>query len=158
MTTKEDLAQELAQEMEKVLVYINKFQLNTKSRKRELAYPRAYLMAYMRELFGISYEQIGDFFKRDHATVIYAINDVHERFKDDSVYLELCSDVVRMFPFENINRFIDVRKANLLPKEEHRVTVIVKGSAVDRMRVVKLAYDLATDSDAVNYILNNFKY
>lgn len=72
------------QKVSNIIELVQKYELNTSSRKRDNVYRRAFLMFQLRKL-GCVYEYIGSIFNRDHATVIHAI-EVHKMFKKDLVY------------------------------------------------------------------------
>ena len=65
--------------MEVVSDIIKTEKLDTKSRAHYVAHQRFYLMHYLRVNTKLTLETIGGMFKRDHATVKYAINK-HEEF------------------------------------------------------------------------------
>lgn len=69
--------------LEKITSLINSDQLNVKSRSQIKCHRRYYLFAKMRER-GLSLQQIGDYFGRDHATVIHGIkmNDIYIEQQD----------------------------------------------------------------------------
>jgi hypothetical protein len=54
------------------ITLIDKYNLSSRSRKRELVGMRSYIMFKLRSL-GLSLEAIGKLFDRDHSTVIHAI-------------------------------------------------------------------------------------
>lgn len=55
-----------------IVKLIDRYDLGTKSRKREKVYQRSYLMNELRNF--MSLKTIGDLFNRDHSTVIYCIS------------------------------------------------------------------------------------
>jgi chromosomal replication initiation ATPase DnaA len=67
---------------------IERDDLNTKSRSRHKTHKRYFLYKKMREK-GLSFEGIGNYFGRDHATVMHGINK-HDLFSEqkDTVYLK----------------------------------------------------------------------
>jgi hypothetical protein len=73
--------------LEKINGLIDNDQLNVKSRSQIRCHRRYYLYNKMRER-GLSLQQIGDCFNRDHATVIYGIK-MHNTYtsQKDSKYL-----------------------------------------------------------------------
>lgn len=67
---------------------IEEFQLQSKSRKREIVYKRYYLMNLLYSTSGMSLSSIGEMFNRDHSTVIHAIREHKRWFKKlDTEYL-----------------------------------------------------------------------
>ncbi len=69
--------------VEKVLEFIERDKLNSKSRLRELIHKRVYLYAFLRSN-GYKLQEIGKMFNRDHATVIHGINNfkIFKKTKD----------------------------------------------------------------------------
>lgn len=62
-------------------------ELDSKIRKREITEPRQIAMFLARELIDISLPKIGESFgKRDHTTVIHAINKIEKRMKSDAEF------------------------------------------------------------------------
>tara|TARA_R110002020_G_scaffold283158_1_gene498874 strand:+ start:6303 stop:6641 length:339 start_codon:yes stop_codon:yes gene_type:complete len=82
--------------MELIKRYIKENNLNNNNRKRYLVYTRSYLYAYLRFTYNLSLEKIGEFFNRDHATVINGLK-IYDFFKDDKLYIELTDDVRKEF-------------------------------------------------------------
>lgn len=99
--------------METVERYIEEHRLNSKSRRRDIAYARFYLYAYIRFNVGMSYSDIGEMFSwvnnhteestpKDHASVLYGIRQHNSWIEDkDEMYLEVCKDLFFKFPFKN---------------------------------------------------------
>jgi len=56
--------------IEKVKYYIERDELQSKTRKQDIVYKRAYLMHVLR-CQELTFNSIGKMFKRDHATAIY---------------------------------------------------------------------------------------
>ena len=83
--------------LEKVNMVIDKDQLNVKSRSRPKSYRRYFLYKKMRDV-GMSLQSIGEYFGRDHATVIHGIK-MHEMFlkAKDSVYLQDTEEYDNLF-------------------------------------------------------------
>ena len=72
--------------IEQIKEYIKNEGLDLKSKKRSLAYRRAYLYKYIRTEIGFSYESIGKLFNRDHATVMHG-EKLYNRFRTDPVFI-----------------------------------------------------------------------
>jgi len=51
-------------------------ELHSKSRKRYIIEPRQIMMYVMREHYGYRLERIGDYFDKNHATVIHAVKNI----------------------------------------------------------------------------------
>ena len=66
---------------------INKNQLNSKIRTKNIAIPRQIAMYLVRKFLDMPYKDIGNSFgKRDHSTVINACERVEENIKKDPAY------------------------------------------------------------------------
>jgi hypothetical protein len=77
-----------------VLKIINEEGLDSKSRKRSRVYRRQYLMWFLRNKTNMSLEEIGDMFKRDHATTIHAVKAVsHMLDTKDQYFVDYIADI-----------------------------------------------------------------
>ena len=76
---------------------IDRDDLNTKSRSRPKAHKRYYLYKKMRDK-GLSLESIGNYFGRDHATVLHGISK-HDIFSEqkDLIYLKDTEEYDNLF-------------------------------------------------------------
>lgn len=74
-----------------VLELIDELDLKSKSRKRELVYTRNILYKYLRNK-GMSLQAIGKTFNRDHATVLFGLNQ-YERLINYDDFKELQESV-----------------------------------------------------------------
>jgi len=74
--------------LEKVMVLIEQDNLNVPSRSQPKSHKRYFLYKKMRDM-GLTFEQIGEYFGRDHATIIHGIkkHDIYTELKD-SKYLK----------------------------------------------------------------------
>lgn len=108
--------------IEVVKAYIQNYGLNTSSRIQSQTYQRQYLMAKLHETGDYSLTEIGNMFKRHHATVIHSIRQ-HHNLKKDGYYLKLIKPAVDILndctidytaPKRNI--FDDIEKATNLDK------------------------------------------
>lgn len=72
----------------------------SKRRDKKTAETRQTIMYLIRELIDTPYEAIGDVFRRDHATVIYAIEQVKARMANNGEYR---SEVLRLL--NNLGKF-----------------------------------------------------
>ena len=67
-----------------------------KSRKQEVAEARKLAMYIVKEICGLTMEEIGkEFGGRDHSTVVYSIGQVAQRLKTDSFYRDTCEDIIK---------------------------------------------------------------
>ena len=67
--------------LEKVMVLIEQDNLNVPSRSQPKSHKRYFLYNKMREM-GLTFEQIGEYFGRDHATIIHGV-------KKHNIYMEI---------------------------------------------------------------------
>lgn len=83
---------------EKVEFFLERDQLMRKTRKREIVYKRAYLMHVLR-CQEYTYDAIGKFFNRDHATVIYQCKMVERYLNEfrDEVYINFIQEYLEAF-------------------------------------------------------------
>jgi chromosomal replication initiation ATPase DnaA len=74
--------------LEKVMELISNDDLNVPSRSQHKSHRRYYLYKKMRDM-GLTYEKIGEYFGRDHATIIHGVKK-HELYTElnDSKYLK----------------------------------------------------------------------
>ena len=67
-----------------------------KNRKQEVAEARKMSMYIVKEVCGLTMEEIGkEFGGRDHSTVVYSINNVSRRLKNDSFYRDTIEDIIK---------------------------------------------------------------
>ena len=67
-----------------------------KSRKQEVAEARKMSMYIIKEVCGLTMEEIGkEFGGRDHSTVVYSISNVAQRLKTDSFYRDTAEDIIK---------------------------------------------------------------
>ena len=71
---------------------IEKYNLNTSSRQRDLVYMRSYLYFELSKL-KINKCEIGRMFNRDHASVIHGLKVHKTYYKKDKIYNDSISDV-----------------------------------------------------------------
>ncbi len=72
---------------------VNPNALKGKKRKREILVPRQISMFLIRDLTDLSLEEIGDFFERDHSTVLNAIKRVNSMMSDNSLFKRKILDI-----------------------------------------------------------------
>lgn len=74
--------------MEEIIQYIEENKLNSKDRYRHIVYKRFYLSNLLRNN-GLTLQEIGKIFKKDHATIMYGIK-IHKDFMsiNDSIYIQ----------------------------------------------------------------------
>ena len=67
-----------------------------KIRKQEVAEARKMAMYIVKDVCGLTMEEIGkEFGGRDHSTVVYSINNVSQRIKTDSFYRDTIEDIIK---------------------------------------------------------------
>lgn len=91
--------------LEKVMVLIEQDNLNVPSRAQSKTHKRYFLYKKMREM-GLTYEEVGEYFGRDHATVIAGVkkHDIYTEIKD-SKYLKDIEEYDNLF--QDDQRYID---------------------------------------------------
>jgi len=91
--------------LEKVMVLIDQDDLNTPSRSQSKTHKRYFLYKKMREM-GFTYEEVGEYFGRDHATIIHGVKK-HEIYMEikDSRYLKDTEEYDNLF--QDDQRYID---------------------------------------------------
>lgn len=87
--------------IEKVRVFIERDSLDTKSRKQEIVYKRAYLMHILR-CQKIPLKIIGRYFNRNHATVLYQCKMVKQYLHEleDDIYINQIREYLEEFEAE----------------------------------------------------------
>jgi len=83
--------------LDKVMTLIDQDDLNVPSRSQTKSHKRYFLYKKMREM-GFTYEGIGEYFGRDHATIIHGVKK-HELYVEikDSKYLKDTEDYDNLF-------------------------------------------------------------
>lgn len=72
---------------------INPNALKGKKRKREILVPRQVSMFLLRDLTNLSLEEIGNYFDRDHSTVLNAIKRINSLISEDSFFKRKILDI-----------------------------------------------------------------
>lgn len=81
--------------LKKITVLIEKDQLDGRSRKQNLKHKRCYLYRKMRDR-GMSLQSIGEYFNRDHATVVNGLY-IEECLRKDKIYLKDTEEYDNLF-------------------------------------------------------------
>lgn len=91
--------------LEKIMVLIDQDDLNVPSRAQSKTHKRYFLYKKMRDM-GLTYEEIGEYFGRDHATIIHGVKK-HEIYMEikDSKYLKDTEEYDNLF--QDNQRYID---------------------------------------------------
>lgn len=74
---------------------VNKDALKGKKRKREILIPRQVAMYLIRELTDLPLEEVGDFFSRDHSTVVNAVKRVNVLLEQDPAFKRRVEEIKR---------------------------------------------------------------
>lgn len=74
---------------------VNPEALKGKKRKREILIPRQVAMFLIRDLTDLPLEEVGEFFGRDHSTVVNAIKRVKSMMEQDSSFKRKVEDIKR---------------------------------------------------------------
>ena len=88
--------------IEKIIIEVGKVynvsisDIRGKSRRQEVAEARKMSMYIIKEVCGLTMEEIGkEFGGRDHSTVVYSISNVAQRLKTDSFYRDTAEDIIK---------------------------------------------------------------
>ena len=87
--------------MEEIIQYIEENNLKRKDRYRHIVYKRYYLSNLLRNN-GLTLDEIGKIFNKDHATIMYGIK-IHKDFMsiNDSIYIQHTEQ--ERLKFENLD-------------------------------------------------------
>jgi hypothetical protein len=103
---------------------IESFQLNTKSRREDVAYKRYYLYNFLYNHRHMTFSMIGKFFNRDHSSVIHGMRE-HQYWygKKDSRYLKYIHPLPDLIKAKRDD--IGIFDVNVMPlcDEEARITI-----------------------------------
>ena len=69
--------------------------LYSKKRNNHISNPRQIAMYIMREVTGMTFQEVGDKFGRDYSTVIHSINNVEEKIETDASLKAQISDIIK---------------------------------------------------------------
>ncbi len=75
---------------------INEEDLLGISRKKAVALPRQITMYFFKKELKMSYPEIGDYFKRDHTTALYAFNKIADELKNESKLSEDIQEISKL--------------------------------------------------------------
>ena len=78
-----------------VLYSVTPDDIRSKKRSAQISNARKVAAYIMREVTGMSFEDIGNEFGRDHATMIYSINSVSEQMEKDSKMKSMIEDTIK---------------------------------------------------------------
>ena len=109
---------------EDIVDIIQKYQLNTPSRKQEIVSKRYYLYNFMYENRHMTTTMIGQYFNRDHSTVVHGIQE-HKYWyhRKDQNYLKMIYPIPELIRPKRLD--INIFDVDVMPlnDEEARVTI-----------------------------------
>ncbi|MBQ8398128.1 MAG: chromosomal replication initiator protein DnaA [Clostridia bacterium] len=76
---------------------VTRSDLESTSRKKELAQPRHLCIYLIREVTGMSLPQIGKIFNRDHSTVINSVNAIEKKFRESHAFEVEVKEMIKEF-------------------------------------------------------------
>lgn len=82
---KEDITKDRIIEIVSKYYSLSKNELQSKSRRKDIVLARHISMWLIRDMLGVTYKEIGNFFRRDHSTVITAIERIDIQMKMNEV-------------------------------------------------------------------------
>ena len=88
---------DISEFLEKIMVLIEQDNLNVPSRAQSKTHKRYFLYKKMRDM-GLTYEEVGEYFGRDHSTIIAGVRK-HETYIEikDSKYLKDIEEYDNLF-------------------------------------------------------------
>ena len=103
---------------------INKYQLNTKSRKREKAYMRYYLYNVLKKRRYLTHFMIGKFFNRDHSSVTLGLQEHDYWWKHKDIdYLKAIQPIVSIIDTRNRDLGLFSIQTNYIDVEESQIVI-----------------------------------
>lgn len=101
-------------EIKKALEVIDKYELNTKSRKQEKVYKRVYVTEYLRS-YNTPWEHIGSLLNRDHSSCVH-YQKVYENYYNDDYFLKLIyplDEELEFYEGKHLNRFQPLKRITI---------------------------------------------
>lgn len=77
---------------------------NGEGRDREITKPRQIAHYVAREVYGYTFQQIGDFYGKDHATIIYSVKTVKDEMDTNKRFKEEITTLLDRFDYEKNKR------------------------------------------------------
>lgn len=74
---------------------LNKNELLSATRSKKVSYPRQIAMYIMKEVTNYSLVQIGEFFKKDHTTIMHGIKKIQEDMESDPAKKTLVDNIIK---------------------------------------------------------------
>jgi chromosomal replication initiation ATPase DnaA len=103
----ESLNEKITNNMMKVictLTLVDRDQLKSKCRKRELNDVRQIAMWIIRKGTSMSFYDVGKVFNRHHATVLHAVRNVEGLIETDAMYRAGVEQILNHLDYENLNK------------------------------------------------------
>ena len=103
---------------------INKYQLHTKSRKRNKTYMRYYLYDVLKKRRHLTHAMIGMFFNRDHSSVTLGLQEHAYWWKTKDIdYLKAIQPIVDIIDTRKTNFGLFDIKTNYIDVEESQIVI-----------------------------------
>lgn len=134
----------------KVAQWIEDHNLNTKSRRRPLAYRRAYLYAYMNRILNYTLSATGEFFGKDHATVKHGIENVYDVFKNDPYFVKCIEKELKEFPMDRV-----IKKGDEPVYVNYHATI--SENSMTKLRQYKVIHHLEDLDHALEHIIQRIR-
>jgi hypothetical protein len=107
-----------------IVEIIDKYQLNTKSRKREHTYMRYYLYDVLKKRRYLTHVMIGMFFNRNHSSVTLGLKEHKHWWKSKDIdYLKAIQPIVDIIDMRKTNFGLFNIKTNYIDVEESQIVI-----------------------------------
>jgi len=107
-----------------IVEIIDKYQLNTKSRKREKAYMRYYLYDVLKKRRFLTHAMIGMFLNRDHSSVTLGLQEHEYWWKHKDIdYLKAIQPIVDIIDMRKTDLGLFGIKTNYIDVEESQIVI-----------------------------------
>ena len=112
---------------EDIVDIIREYQLNTPSRKQEIVSKRYYLYNYMYENRNMTTTMIGQYFNRDHSTVVHGIQE-HKYWyhRKDQNYLKMIYPIPELIRPKRAD--INIFDVDVMPIDDEETRVTITGN------------------------------
>ncbi len=112
---------------EDIVELIDRFKLNTSSRREDITYKRYYLYNFMYTHRHMTYMMIGKFFNRHHATVIHGMRE-HQYWynRKDSRYIKFIHPMPELIKAKREN--ISIFDVNVMPMCDEEIKLTITGN------------------------------
>jgi hypothetical protein len=112
---------------EDIVDIIRAYQLNTPSRKQEIVSKRYYLYNYMYENRNMTTTMIGQYFNRDHSTVVHGIQE-HKYWyhRKDQNYLKMIYPIPELIRPKRLD--VNIFDVDVMPIDDEETRVTITGN------------------------------